>query len=135
QKDRFEEVAKLLERSGLGFVRRSELGSPPFPPVVLVDTIGDLGALWGLADLAFVGGSLDGRRGGQNMIEPAAYGACVTFGPHVWNFKDTADRLVAAGGALQIHGHADLEETVGRLLSHAEERERHGKNARDFVMK
>ena len=49
--------------------------------VVLVDTIGELSAVWGLADVAFVGGSLDGKRGGQNMIEPAAYGAAVVFGP------------------------------------------------------
>src|ERR1700730_10598757 len=48
--------------------------------VILMDTIGELGALWGLADVAFVGGSLDGRRGGQNMIEPAAEGAGGGFG-------------------------------------------------------
>ena len=58
------------------------------PAVILVDTLGELGAVWGLADVAFVGGSLDGRRGGQNMIEPAAYGAAVLFGPHVWNFPE-----------------------------------------------
>jgi 3-deoxy-D-manno-octulosonic-acid transferase len=141
QRERFDEVARLLDKSGLPFIRRSELLTPspilPLPPssLVLVDTIGELGALWGLADVAFVGGSLDGRRGGQNMIEPAAYGAAVIFGPHVWNFRDTADRLVAASGAIQIQGSADLEETVRRLLSHAEERECLGKNARDFVMK
>ena len=67
--------------------------------MVLVDTIGELGALWGLADVAFVGGSLDGRRGGQNMIEPAAYGAAVVFGPHVWNFKEPAARLIERGAA------------------------------------
>src|SRR5262249_21730166 len=78
QKDRFDEVAKLLQRSGLPFVRRSQLDASSFR-ICLVDTIGELAALWGLADLAFVGGSLDGRRGGQNMIEPAAFGAAVTF--------------------------------------------------------
>ena len=53
------------------------------PSIVLLDTIGELSALWGLADLAYVGGSLDGKRGGQNMIETAAYGTAVVFGPHV----------------------------------------------------
>jgi 3-deoxy-D-manno-octulosonic-acid transferase len=100
-----------------------------------VDTIGELGALWGLADVAFVGGSLDGRRGGQNMIEPAAYGAAVIFGPHIWNFRETADKLVAAGGAIQIQGPADLEETVRRLLKNADDRERLGRNAREFILK
>src|SRR5262249_37284157 len=101
QKDRFDEVARLLQRSGLPFVRRSGLTGPVADreAVVLVDTIGELGALWGLADVAFVGGSLDGRRGGQNMIEPAAYGAAVLFRPHVWNFQEPAAPLRAHGGA------------------------------------
>src|SRR5262249_24037610 len=87
QRERFDEVAELLKRSGLPWVRSGSLNGPAADStaVVLVDTIGELGALWGLADVAFVGGSLDGRRGGQNMIEPAAYGAAVVFGPHVWN--------------------------------------------------
>src|SRR5205814_9916053 len=110
QKERFEEVAALLRRSGQPFLRRSKIGaSSAFSAgdrngsaLVLIDTIGELGALWGLADIALVGGSLDGRRGGQNMIEPAAYGAAVLFGPHVWNFRDTATRLVKAGAAIQV---------------------------------
>jgi 3-deoxy-D-manno-octulosonic-acid transferase len=103
-------------------------------PVILVDTIGELGALWGLADVAFVGGSLDGRRGGQNMIEPAAYGAAVVFGPHVWNFRDTAERLVAAGAAVQIEDRQELEAAVRRLLEDGAERARLGSAARRFVL-
>jgi len=135
QRERFEEVAALLRRSGVPFVRRSEVTglSGVREPVVLVDTIGELGALWGLADVAFVGGSLDGRRGGQNMIEPAAYGAAVVFGPHVWNFRDIAARLVEAGAAAQVAGAAALEAAVRRLLADAEERRRMGVAARDFV--
>jgi 3-deoxy-D-manno-octulosonic-acid transferase len=140
QKDRFEEVASLLRRSGLPYLRRSELHGSSHPvtlsphhPVILVDTIGELSALWGLADLAFVGGSLDGKRGGQNMIEPAAYGAAVVFGPHVWNFKDTAARLVEAQAAIQIAGAAELEAAVFRLLGHGDERNRLGSAARQFV--
>jgi 3-deoxy-D-manno-octulosonic-acid transferase len=99
----------------------------------LVDTIGELGALWGLADVAFVGGSLDGRRGGQNMIEPAAYGAAVLFGPHVWNFRDAAARLVAAGGAEQVADAAALEAAVRRLLGDPQRRAAMGSAARQFV--
>ncbi|HKI34618.1 MAG TPA: 3-deoxy-D-manno-octulosonic acid transferase [Gemmataceae bacterium] len=138
QKERFDEVAALLKRSGEPFVRRSELAACGLArtgakPVVLVDTIGELGAVWGLADVAFVGGSLDGKRGGQNMIEPAAYAAAVLFGPHVWNFRDAAARLTAAGGALQVADAAALEAAVRRLLADGAERAQMGAAARYFV--
>lgn len=136
QKDRFEEVAALLRRSGETFARRSTMAeSSAKSAIVLVDTIGELGALWGLADVAFVGGSLDGKRGGQNMIEPAAYGAAVVFGPHVWNFRDTAGRLVDAGAAVQVGDAAELESALRRLLADAGARHRLGQAARDMVLR
>src|SRR5213080_56570 len=101
--------------------------------VILLDTIGELGALWGLADVAFVGGSMDGRRGGQNMIEPAALGAAVLFGPHVWNFREPAARLVEAGAAVRVADAAGLEAEVRRLLGDAEARARMGRAGRAFV--
>jgi 3-deoxy-D-manno-octulosonic-acid transferase len=133
QKDRFDEVAHLLERSGQPFARRSALGVP-HSALVLVDTIGELGALWGLADVAFVGGSLDGRRGGQNMIEPAAYGAAVVFGPHVWNFKEPAAKLVALCAAVQVADAAELDAAVRRLLDSPDERRQRGERAQRFVL-
>jgi len=135
QRDRFGEVAGILKRSGLSFVQRSALSLPAAqsPPVILVDTIGELGAIWGLADVAFVGGSLDGQRGGQNMIEPAAYGAAVVFGPHVWNFRDTVDRLLHAGAAIQVGTPVELETAVRRLLQDKAERDRLGVAARQLV--
>jgi 3-deoxy-D-manno-octulosonic-acid transferase len=135
QKERFEEVAALLQHRGHCFLRRSELSAPTKDrrAIVLVDTIGELGALWGLADVAFVGGSMDGRRGGQNMIEPAGYGAAVVFGPDVWNFRDTATRLVDAGAAIQISDGEDLERVMQRLLSNSQERQRLGRAAQQLV--
>jgi 3-deoxy-D-manno-octulosonic-acid transferase len=140
QKDRFDEVARLLERSGLPWIRRSQLihDSPLTThrsPAILVDTIGELGALWGLADVAFVGGSLDGRRGGQNMIEPAAYGAAVVFGPHIWNFRDTVNLLLEAGAAIQVRDAAELADVVRRLFIDSHERARMGEAARALVLK
>jgi 3-deoxy-D-manno-octulosonic-acid transferase len=134
QRERFDEVAALLSRSLQPFARRTQLTDGSLPtPVVLVDTIGELSALWGLADVAFVGGSLDGQRGGQNMIEPAAYGAAVVFGPHVWNFRADAERLTRAEAALQVGDAAELEAAVRRLLGDAAERHRLGAAARRLV--
>jgi 3-deoxy-D-manno-octulosonic-acid transferase len=133
--DRFEEVARLVEASGLPFARRSRITSPlqEMPAVVLLDTVGELGAAWGLADVGFTGGSLDGARGGQSMIEPAGYGVPCVFGPHVWNFKDAAQRLVEVGGAAMVKDAAELEAELARLLADAELRERMGRSARELV--
>src|SRR5262249_10138236 len=106
----------------------------PRSEVILVDTIGELSALWGLADIAFVGGSLDGKRGGQNMIEPAAYGAAVVFGPHTWNFRDTVQRLLDANAAIEVRDADELKNTVGRLLSDAKARQQLGNAARGLVL-
>lgn len=116
--DRFTEVAVLIESSGLPYVRRSRLIDPPaeLPPVILLDTVGELGAAWGLADVGFVGGTLDGRRGGQSMIEPAGYGVPTVFGPHLWNFRDAARRLIEAGGAMMIREAAELVPALTSLL-------------------
>jgi 3-deoxy-D-manno-octulosonic-acid transferase len=127
--ERFDEVAKLVEP--YGGTRRSAGGRGA---VVLIDTMGELGALWGLAEVAFVGGSLDGKRGGQSMIEPAAFGAAVVFGPHVWNFKDTVARLLEVGGAYQVASEAELLPTVARLFADDGERRAAGAAARAFVL-
>jgi 3-deoxy-D-manno-octulosonic-acid transferase len=131
QKERFDEVADLLQSEGVPFQRRSDAASRP-GPVIFVDTIGELRAVWGLADIAFVGGSLDGVRGGQNMIEPAAVGAAVTFGPHTWNFRSTVEQLLAAGGAIQVADFVELERTIAELLD-ADRRSKLAAAAQQFV--
>jgi 3-deoxy-D-manno-octulosonic-acid transferase len=136
--ERFNEVADLLHQSGLPFLRRSQISpshlctASPCHPILLLDTLGELGSVWGLADVAFVGGSLT-QRGGQNMIEPAAYGAAVTFGPHVWNFQETVDRLLECGGAVQVQDAAGLERETLRLLGDHLARASLGRNAQAFV--
>lgn len=133
--ERFNEVANLLTRAGIPFLRRSQLQSAADrQAVILIDTIGELGAAWGLADVAFVGGSLDGKRGGQNMIEPAAYGAAVIFGPHTWNFKETVARLLEHGGAVQVTDALDLRNETIRLLADRSARLQLGYSARQFVL-
>ncbi|HEY2911187.1 MAG TPA: 3-deoxy-D-manno-octulosonic acid transferase [Gemmataceae bacterium] len=133
--DRFGEVAKLVEQSGFSFARRSTIAEPlaEMPAVVLLDSVGELGAAWGLADVGFTGGSLDGRRGGQSMIEPAGYGVPCVFGPHVWNFKDAAKRLVECDAAVMANDAAELEAELASLIADEERRKRMGAAARDLV--
>ena len=133
--DRFEEVARLVEQSGLPFARRSRVAEPlpEMPAVVLLDTVGELGAAWGLADVGFTGGSLDGKRGGQSMIEPAGYGVPCAFGPHVWNFRDAAKRLVEVGGAVMVRDAEELETELAKLIADAGRRGRMGAAARELV--
>ena len=99
----------------------------------MTGTTGELGAAWGLADVGFTGGSLDGVRGGQSMIEPAGYGVPCVFGPHVWNFRDAARRLIEAGGAVMVPDAAALERELAKLLADAELRERTGAAAGALV--
>lgn len=134
-KERFDAVADLLKKRRANFVRRSEIKAPlPSPaPVTLVDTIGELSYLWGLADVGFVGGSLENDRGGQSMIEPAGFGVPLCFGPHTWNFKETVSRLLEAKGAVQIGDRAELEETIATWLADPAAARVVGDNARRFI--
>lgn len=114
--ERFGDVAALLNQRGLSWQRRSELpGLGSGARVLLVDAVGELGHWWGTAQIAFVGGSLT-RRGGQNMIEPAGYGAAISFGPNTWNFRDVVALLLAGDAAVVVHNGQDLQQFVGRCL-------------------
>ena len=128
-------MARLVEKSGLPFARRSRITEPlpEMPPIVLLDTIGELGVAWGLADIGFTGGSLDGQRGGQSMIEPAGYGVPCVFGPHVWNFRDAAKRLVEVGGAVMVTDADTLEMEIAKLATDTTCRERMGREAGKLV--
>lgn len=133
-KERFDEVAALIRQRNHTVIRRSEKGPPPSDDgaIRLLDTLGELAACWGLADIAFVGGSLT-NRGGQNMIEPAGYGAAVLFGPNTWNFKDITESLLSCNAARVIHGPDELKQTLRELLLNPSEATRMGEAARSFV--
>ena len=154
--ERFDEVAHLIERSGLRWQRRSKLrgresetpqadnllsekreASPaakcPTPNVLLVDTVGELGAWWGTARIAYVGGSL-GSRGGQNMIEPAAYGAAVSFGPNTRNFRDIVTMLLARDAAVVVDDGPALEAFIRRCLDEPDWATAMGRRARELVV-
>ena len=96
--------------------------------------MGELGPAWGLATIGFTGGSLNDKRGGQSMIEPAAFGVPVLFGPHTWNFKDAVAGLLDCNGAIRINDEAELERQVVGLIENPELRIAMGQAARSFVM-
>ncbi len=134
-RERFDSVAKLVHDAGVKLVRRSSLEAAArvIPDaVILLDTIGELSACWGLADIAFVGGSF-GNRGGQNMIEPAAFGATVLFGPNTRNFRDVVLAFHEAQACIQLQQPEQLAPTLARLLSDSAECNRLGAAARETV--
>ena len=139
-RERFDEVAALVTSRNLPLLRRSSAqdssqqhAETDNKPIILLDTIGELSACWGLADVAFVGGSF-GNRGGQNMMEPAAYGACVLFGPNTWNFRDIVERFREADGCVQLQSSHQLTRTVDELLSDPARRHQLGRNAQKAVL-
>jgi 3-deoxy-D-manno-octulosonic-acid transferase len=131
--DRFEGVADLLRRQDLRFARRS-LGDATggATNVVLVDTVGELAALYAAADVAFVGGSLV-PIGGHNLLEPAALGLPVLTGPSHTNGKDIARLLLQQGAALQVANAAELAAALRSLLGDAAARQRMGASGRHIV--
>ncbi|QDT18076.1 3-deoxy-D-manno-octulosonic acid transferase [Alienimonas californiensis] len=108
--------------------------SSPLPPhpVLLLDTLGDLSAAWGLATVAFVGGSLNDR-GGQNMLEPAAYGAAVTLGPNTRNFADVVAKLTAADAVVEVTDAESLAAAALRFLEDPAERSAIGARAQRVI--
>jgi 3-deoxy-D-manno-octulosonic-acid transferase len=103
-----------------------------FGEVILLDTLGELAACWGLADIAFVGGSLT-NRGGQNMLEPAGYGAAVLFGPNTWNFKDITEALLSRDAAKVVRDADELTSALKELLENPGLAKQLGRTAREFV--
>jgi 3-deoxy-D-manno-octulosonic-acid transferase len=130
--ERFDDVAILLQQLGMRFVRRSRWqGEVLAGGVLLVDTMGELAALYVLADVAFVGGSLV-PRGGHNIIEPAQYGVAIVVGPHNENFRDIVS-LFQRRDAVRIVTLAELPLTLMQLLVNDEERRSLGRRAEETM--
>lgn len=132
---RFGSIIAPLRRGSLTYRKFSEIAVPleSPPDVLLVDTLGHLRDIWGLATFAFIGGSLVDGIGGQSMIEPAALGIPCFFGPYVGNVKEIAEALVRSGGALTVNDPETLRASLGHLLDHCAERQRMGASAARFT--
>jgi len=128
--ERVTHVEAMVADYGLTAVRRSALtqGRDDAKEVILVDTVGELSALYAVGSISFVGGSLI-PRGGHNLLEPALYGRPVLFGPHMENFNETSAYFIERGAAIQVSDAADLTRQLARLLRDPAARERMGQAA------
>ncbi len=140
--ERFDTVATLLTQLEVPFLRRTlwnknegaTNGIEPNPlagGALLVDTIGELAALYALADVAFVGGSLV-PHGGHNIIEPAQHGVAIVVGNHTENFRDIVN-LFQSRDAVRIVGVAELPLALMELLASPAERAALGQRAAETM--
>jgi len=141
---RVSDLVSRLGQLGIETQLRSELrsGNTPYQtqksnrtlkPILVIDVIGELGAWWGRADIAYVGGSM-GSREGQNMIEPAAYGTPVSFGPRTKNFNDLVNELLANDAATVVRSELELTSFVGKCLDIPEFATAAGSRAQHLVL-
>ncbi|EGZ5219806.1 glycosyltransferase, partial [Salmonella enterica] len=127
--ERFPDAINLVRQAGLSYTTRSSGEVPSASTQVVVgDTMGELMLLYGIADLAFVGGSLV-ERGGHNPLEAAAHAIPVLMGPYTFNFKDICARLEQASGLITITDAATLAKEVSSLLTDADYRNFYGRHA------
>ena len=130
--NRTADIIKLLDKAGLSYQRRSEQEAVNIDTdVLIIDTLGELSAFLGLADAAFIGGSLV-PRGGHNPIEAAAWGCAVITGPHVINFA-TIVREMERSGAIRVV--IDQQELADRLASvwEGDKQDSDAKRAQTFI--
>ncbi|PIJ49655.1 3-deoxy-D-manno-octulosonic acid transferase [Erwinia sp. OLTSP20] len=127
--ERFSVACDMAQKSGFSYITRSSGEIPSgSTEVVIGDTMGELMLLYGIADLAFVGGSLV-ERGGHNPLEPAAHAIPVLMGPHTFNFKDICARLQAADGLITVTGTDSLAHEIANLLGDEDYRLYYGRHA------
>jgi 3-deoxy-D-manno-octulosonic-acid transferase len=135
--DRLDKVEALVRDAGCESIRRSAIAAgrgrtSANPPVILLDTLGELASVYTEAEVAFVGGTL-APVGGHNLLEPAARGKPVLFGPHTHKCEEIAHALREAGGGVRVESAAALAEHVQQLLADETLRARMGQCGLDMV--
>jgi 3-deoxy-D-manno-octulosonic-acid transferase len=135
--ERAAQVAGLLEKGELPFLRRTALAADTPPPfsrgaVLLVDTVGELMDIYALSDLVFVGGSLVAT-GGHNLLEPASVGVPSIFGPHMANFREIATLVLKCRAGIQVDDPAGLTQACRGLIEDNQQRREMGANGLAMV--
>ncbi|MBW3621863.1 MAG: 3-deoxy-D-manno-octulosonic acid transferase [Armatimonadetes bacterium] len=116
--ERTEEIETLIRERGFTVGRRTR--SVPGAELVLLDTMGELGKIYAVGDVCFVGGTL-ANIGGHNLLQPVAQGKPVFFGPHTQNVRDIAGLLVDEGVGFQADDEEELKRLVADALAHPED--------------
>ena len=131
---RANELVSLTARHGYRAVKRSTLeeSSSTDHDIVILDTIGELGRIYSIGDVIFVGGSLV-PHGGHNILEPAAHAKPIIVGPHMFNFKDIYALLTSRSACITGENQADLNEKLLELLRNKELAAAMSRNARDII--
>lgn len=111
--ERAAEIESLFHKNNIDSIKKSELKnqSPDKIDALILNTIGELAQIYSIADLVFVGGSMMGK-GGHNILEPAAHGKLVFFGPDISNFKDSRDLLLKNDAGIQVNSWQSLKEQL-----------------------
>ena len=130
---RLSEMETRVARCGLTLIRKTAITSRHDCDVVLLDTLGELDAYYAIGDLIFVGGSLV-PVGGHNILEAAAYGKPVFFGPYMENFHDVAAQLTQSGGGIPVADADDMAAQMARLARRPDEMKQRGQAALAVVM-
>ncbi|NLH99416.1 MAG: 3-deoxy-D-manno-octulosonic acid transferase [Chthonomonadales bacterium] len=132
--ERADAVESGLRQMGFTTARRSSVkGDRGDAQVIILDTFGELGRIYAVGDVAFIGNSLTPPGGGQNLLQPLAQGKPVLFGPYMNNFRDAVDLAAAAGVGIRVDGPEKLAAEVCRLLQDREARQRIASDALDLV--
>ncbi|VFP87517.1 lipid IV(A) 3-deoxy-D-manno-octulosonic acid transferase [Candidatus Erwinia haradaeae] len=130
---RCQTICCLTQKYGFNFILRSSCSTPSIKiNVVIIDTIGELMLLYGIADLAFVGGSLV-KHGGHNPLEPALHAIPVLMGPHTFNFKNICERIKQDNGLITVTNSNSLTKSITMLLLHKDLRIYYGAQAKNVL--
>jgi 3-deoxy-D-manno-octulosonic-acid transferase len=130
---RAENILSLIRGHTLKGALRSRLREDrALYDVLVLDTLGELNRIYGIATVAFVGGSLV-PVGGHNLLEPATFGVPVLFGPHTHNFVSMSENLLRTGGGIRVVNGDELFKILEELIQNPEKREAMGACAMDFV--
>jgi 3-deoxy-D-manno-octulosonic-acid transferase len=127
--ERFNEVVQLIQRKGLEVTRRSENESSD-APIMILDTIGELAAVYEMSDLVFIGGTL--RYNGHNPIEPAYYGKAIVSGPEYKNFRTVFEEFISNESIVVTE---DITSAIRNLANDSDRRTTLGNAARELVKK
>lgn len=134
--ERFRTAAEKLASRGIPFVQRTRLGRGPvlaLPGVLLLDSVGELASLFRAATAVFMGGTF-ARRGGHNILEPAAFGVPVLAGPHMENFAEIAAEFRENEAAIFLEKPGQLAAALARVLADAALRESVGSRGRELAL-